>query len=110
MAREIVSTPDTNSGCPRIDGTRLTCANVSQGVRYQGGISAYLATYTYLDASDIEAALRYCAGRQCVANDVHNSCEQCTLDTEPPDFPDDEQDDIWELSAEMLGQHFPPSA
>ena len=110
MARTIVSTPDTNSGCPRIDGTRLTCANVSQGVHYGGGLNSYLADYDYLNSSDIEAALRYCAGRQCVADNVHNYCEQCTLDTEPPTFPDDEQDDIWELSAEVLAQYFPPSA
>lgn len=85
--RSIVSTTDTNSGSPRIDGTRLTCANVTQGIwyGYDHSLDRYLAAYEYLTRADLLNCLSYCARRQCVEDNVHSFCEQCTLDKRPHD-------------------------
>lgn len=80
--RRIVSTPCTNSGSPRIDGTRLTCANVAQRLRNES-LDEYLLDYPHLTIEDIRNCLFYCSRRQCVRDTVHSYCEQCTLDTRP---------------------------
>ena len=119
--RNIVSTTDTNSGSPRIDGTRLTCANVAQSLwyGYDHSLNEYLATYEYLSRSDILNCLTYCAKQQCVADNVHSYCEQCTLDKRPKDpelarkYDDlladasdtDESEDVWRLSEKLLAEY-----
>ena len=124
--RDIVSTTDTNSGSPRIDGTRLTCANVTQSLwySYDHSLIAYLATYDYLSRPDILHCLSYCARRQCVDDNVHSYCEQCTLDKRPEDpelaikydeFYADESDiqeteDIWRLAQELIAEYASDSA
>lgn len=116
--RKIVNTTDTNSGSPRIEGTRLTCANVTQSLwhGYDHSLNAYLATYDYLSRADILNCLSYCARQQCVDDNVHSYCEQCTLDKRPEDaqlartydeFKADETDvheteDIWRLAQRLV--------
>ncbi|MBL8869151.1 MAG: DUF433 domain-containing protein [Planctomycetaceae bacterium] len=119
--RSIVSTKDTNSGSPRIVGTRLTCANVVQALwyGYRHSIDEYLATYDYLSRSDVLNCLTYCAKQKCVVDNVHSYCEQCTLDKRPEDpelarkydeVKADENDsadseDVWRLSAQLLTEY-----
>lgn len=81
MSRMIVSTPDTCSGEPRIEGTRLTCANVAL-ILTAGGmpIAEFLEAYRYLDVSDIRSCLEYCASRDCIKCHVPNFCHGCSLD------------------------------
>lgn len=108
--RKIVSTADTNSGSPRIEGTRLTCANVAQSLWYNDhhSLAEYLKAYPNLTRADILAALEYCGNKQCVGDCVISFCEQCTLDKQPrEDQPSDENDnhpreDIWILSQQLL--------
>ena len=116
--REIVSTTDTNSGSPRIDGTRLTCANVAQSLWYgfERSIDSYLGTHDNLSPTDILNCLNYCSRKQCVADDVHSYCEQCTLDKRPADpelarkydecladdLEADDSEDIWKISRQLL--------
>ena len=119
--RDIVSTTDTNSGSPRIDGTRLTCANVTQSLwyGYDHSLNAYLATYDYLSRPDILNCLSYCARQKCADDNVHSYCEQCTLDKRPEDpelarkydeFYADESDvedteDIWRLAQQLITEY-----
>jgi uncharacterized protein (DUF433 family) len=80
MAREIVSTSDTCSGEPRINGTRLTCGNVV--FLHFAGMTfvEFLKVHSYLTIDDIMACAKYCASLQCVADHVINYCHGCTLD------------------------------
>lgn len=58
----IISTPDTCGGEPRIDGTRITVANVlgaMVGSRYEGVARAY----PHLSIGQIDACLEYAARR-----------------------------------------------
>lgn len=117
--RSIVSTTTTNSGSPRIDGTRLTCANVAQSLWYGFSLNEYLDTHDELSASDILNCLRYCARQQCIDDDVHSYCEQCTLDKRPSDpelarkydefNADDsataELEDVWILAEQLLKRY-----
>ena len=65
-----------------MDGTRLTCANVAQRLRYES-LDEYLLDHPHLAREDIRNCLLYCSRQQCVHDSVHNYCEQCTLDTRP---------------------------
>ncbi|QDT94819.1 DUF433 domain-containing protein [Gimesia aquarii] len=117
--RIIVSTKTTNSGSPRIDGTRLTCANVAQTLWYTLSLNEYLDMYDYLSKSDILNCLAYCSQQKCVDDDVHSFCEQCTLDKRPrdpelaqkydefkaDDFDADEVEDIWKLANQLLAKY-----
>ncbi|PHS13774.1 MAG: hypothetical protein COA78_06705 [Blastopirellula sp.] len=119
--RAIVSTTCTNSGSPRIDGTRLTCANVTQSLYYgyEFSLDEYLATYEYLSRPDILNCLQYCATQQCITDNVHSFCQQCTLDKRPKDpeltrkydeFYKDESDaneteDVWRIAEQILAKY-----
>ncbi len=83
MTRRIVHTPDTCAGAPRIDGTRLTCANVVLGVVSDGSVAAYLRTYDYLTRDDVRVALNYCRAKRCTTDGVGNYCTGCSLDLRP---------------------------
>jgi len=81
MARDIVSTADTCSGEPRIDGTRLTCANVVLGLTVgRMRLEEFFKSHPYLNTDDVAACAGYCASRQCISANVLNYCHGCTLD------------------------------
>lgn len=118
--RQIVSTPGTVGGSPRIEGTRLTCANVV-GMLREGGftLNEYLESWDYLSREDVIEALRYCASRQCVAAAVHSFCQHCTLDVEwgkqinseneqaircGMTQPNEPQEDYWQLAQAVLSR------
>lgn len=120
--RKIVSTPDTVSGSPRIDGTRLTCANVVASLWYNDySIDQFLAEFkASFDHQDVIICLEYCAHRQCVASSVHAYCEHCTLDVEWAkqlevenqqwtrdglDPPNEPQEDYWEFATKLLERY-----
>lgn len=129
--RKIVSTPDTVSGSPRIEGTRWTCANVVGTIWYNhynvAQFLAFLAKHgtNYFCEDDIITCLRYCAVKQCVADRVHSYCEHCTLDVEwgqqmtkendaairnglPP--PNETQENYWEFAQKLLKNLANPEA
>jgi uncharacterized protein (DUF433 family) len=82
--RKIVCTPGTCSGSPRIDGTRLTCANVVTALADNGlTIMKYLSIYPYLTIEDIKECATYCAAKKCVCDNPANYCSGCSLDLRP---------------------------
>lgn len=121
MARPIVSTADTCGGSPRIDGTRLTCANVVLTLRDMT-LDDYLAEYSNLCGDDIVNCLKYCSNRHCLDDHVSNFCQGCSLDTtiaEPCEVPnppagtlelsyteayENEATDVWKLAEALLRQ------
>ncbi|QDU94684.1 DUF433 domain-containing protein [Lignipirellula cremea] len=88
-------------GSPCIDGTRLTCANVAQSLRYES-VDEYLRDYPHLTPADIRNCLEYCSRRQCIEDEVINFCQQCTLDTRRDPDPDDSPEEIWLLAETLL--------
>ncbi|MCX7746262.1 MAG: DUF433 domain-containing protein [Clostridia bacterium] len=78
MNNKIVSTKDICSGAPRIDGTRLTCANVVQTLSHMD-LHKYLEFYKYIDVSDIKNTLEYCMNKKCTEDKIINYCHQCKL-------------------------------
>ncbi len=87
MPRPIVTTSDTCTGSPRIDGTRLICADVVMALHYSISIGEYLGTYDYLTLDDILEALRYCSAQQCLIDKPDNFCCGCSLDLRPEEPP-----------------------
>jgi uncharacterized protein (DUF433 family) len=57
----IVSSPDTLSGAPRIQGTRISVSMVLEWVANGADRKQILEAYPHLEAEDIEQALRYAA-------------------------------------------------
>lgn len=121
MTRRIVSTPDTCSGSPRIEGTRLTCANVVVPLgMHNMPLSDYLSEYPNLQREDIEECVRYCAAQNCLDDHVPAFCQGCSLDTrvtekyEIPNPPinapevisttdyEDESFNVWEIAHTLL--------
>jgi uncharacterized protein (DUF433 family) len=81
MARRIVHTPYCCSGAPRIEDTRLTCANiVTLLTSGELSLTEFLEVYPYLTIADVEECARYCAARRCVEDQVLNYCQGCSLD------------------------------
>ena len=103
----IVSTPGYCSGSPRIDGTRLTCANVAHGVQRYGSPFGYLDSYPHIELLTIKNCLQYCARQQCLRDGVHCYCEGCVLDKRPVDADEGSPEEIWRISEQLLQQHFP---
>lgn len=64
--RQVVCSADTCRGAPRLARTRLTCADVVVLVRTLG-VSG-VAKLHHLDSVDVENALLYCSGRQCIGD------------------------------------------
>jgi len=121
MARRIVSTNDICSGAPRIDGTRLTCADVifPLGLNKMP-LSDYLSAYPNLLREDVEECVRYCAAQNCIDNHVPTFCQGCSLDkrvaetcevSNPPinapeliyteDY-EDESINVWEIADTLM--------
>jgi uncharacterized protein (DUF433 family) len=123
MPRSIVSTADTCGGSPRIDGTRLTCANVVLSLTI-GEMSPveYLTFHQDLVIADIKACATYCAKQRCIDNHVITFCHGCALDSrtsescEIPNAVDvdldlefdesseDEKLNVWELADELISE------
>jgi len=87
MAKSIVCTPDTCGGSPRIEGHRLTCANVALALYYSTSLFAYLADYPDLSVDDIRACLEYCANEKCLDDKPMHFCERCMHDKRPEERP-----------------------
>jgi uncharacterized protein (DUF433 family) len=86
--KKIICTSGICGGSPRIDGTRLTCADVVvQLAFWKITISEWLATYPRLDKNDILQCLRYCSTKQCVVDKPENYCSGCSLDKREDEFP-----------------------
>jgi uncharacterized protein (DUF433 family) len=61
LAPRIVADPDTCSGHPRIEGTRVRASHVLGWLGAGMSEAEILADYPYLTAEDIRAALNYAA-------------------------------------------------
>lgn len=86
MPKEIVSTLEVCTGEPRMDGTRLTCANVVFTLSLgEMPLDDFLRIYPYLDVSDVRRCLEYCASQQCISEVVINFCNGCSLDKRKPE-------------------------
>ena len=102
MAKRIVCTPETCGGEPRIEGHRLTCANVVLSIE-QGRVYSYLKDYPDLEIEDIKTCLTYCANQRCVNDKPVSFCFRCELDVEGRDNLDNEEPvKIWEKAQELL--------
>ena len=99
--RKITCISAINGGAPTIDGTRLTCANVSLFLKH-AQIARMLAVHPYLAHDDLEHALRYCAKRECLADRPANYCTGCSLDRRPRDADEPAPIDVWEVSGRLL--------
>lgn len=121
MTRTIVNTLDTCGGAPRIDGTRLTCANVvlTLGLGPMS-LTDYLKLHPYLARDDVEHCLHYCSEQKCVDDRVWRFCQGCSLDTreaEPCEYSDaqlgvpeisfdetseDDSVNVWEIATSLI--------
>ena len=52
---------------------------------YGDSVDEYLSDYPHLTREDVVNCIRYCARQQCIEDDVHSFCEQCSLDKRPAD-------------------------
>lgn len=57
----IVSSPDTLSGAPRIQGTRISVSMILEWVANGADRADILQAYPHLEAEDVEQALLYAA-------------------------------------------------
>lgn len=106
--RRVVCTPGTCGGSPRIEGTRLTCANVVQNLAYQAQpleefvmekAPFYDSPFT---TADVRNALEYCASQQCLHDQPMNYCQACTHSDGFPGEEPDERSDLWRFAAKVL--------
>jgi uncharacterized protein (DUF433 family) len=61
LAERIVADPDTCSGHPRIEGTRVRVSNVLGWLATGMSASEIVAEYPYLTEADVRAALEFAA-------------------------------------------------
>ncbi|MGH6949603.1 MAG: DUF433 domain-containing protein [Vitreimonas sp.] len=61
LADRIVADPDTCSGHPRIEGTRVRVSNVLGWLAAGMSAADIVAEYTYLTQEDVRAALEFAA-------------------------------------------------
>lgn len=102
--RKIACIPAICGGAPAIEGTRLTCEDVSQFLD-QAPLARMLAVHPYLSRDDIVFALRYCARRECLADRPVNYCGGCSLAHRPRDPDEPAPVDVWEVSARWLASN-----
>ena len=106
MAKKVVSTIDVCSGSPRVDGTRLTCANIVS-ILYFGDMSLdkFFAVHDYLSYDDITQCLKYCMCQNCVKKNVLSFCQHCKLykETDDADIVN-EQEEMWNYAAVLLNK------
>ncbi|QDU56766.1 DUF433 domain-containing protein [Aeoliella mucimassa] len=113
MTRRIVSTEDTCGGNPRVEGTRLTCANIVQTLTFgEMSLREFLTVYDYLTRQDVAECVEYCAARKCISDRVVSYCQQCSLDESTAvgqeaeegglQWEDEEKLDIWLHACELL--------
>ncbi|WP_010243270.1 DUF433 domain-containing protein [Acetivibrio cellulolyticus] len=108
MAKKIVSTKDICGGSPRIDGTRLTCANIVSTL-YFGDMSLdnFFSVYDYLTFDDIIQCLKYCMCQTCLKNNVLAFCQHCKLFKETDDDEIiNEQKEMWNYAELLLNKFF----
>jgi uncharacterized protein (DUF433 family) len=80
----IVRDPHICGGCPTIAGTRLTCANVVNALRF-GSARAFLALHPHIAPGSVRACLAYCAHRGCLGVAAGPFCQGCELDRDQDD-------------------------
>ena len=106
ITRPIVCTPGNCSGSPRIEGTRLTCANVIHPIAFEGvdGMRKTQAWEIYNEATLI-GCVTYCAERRCVQDRPANFCYHCLLDIrrlEEDGSDDDDSTAMWRFAQAIL--------
>lgn len=93
--RNIVSARGLAGGCPVLDGTHLSCADVTMALESMG-LDAFLGHYDAISSSDLRESLSYCSERRCIQG-VHSYCHGCALRTDEPGGAA-----VWLLSAKLL--------
>lgn len=83
MSRKIVFNAGYCSGSPRIEGTRLICANIVTILFYELSLDQFFHYYPYLTKDDILNCFQYCANQQCLQDQPINYCQGCALDKRP---------------------------
>ncbi|MES1156271.1 MAG: DUF433 domain-containing protein [Alphaproteobacteria bacterium] len=63
LADRIVADPDTCSGHPRVEGTRVRVSNVLGWLASGMSAAEIVADYPYLSEADIRACLEFAASR-----------------------------------------------
>jgi uncharacterized protein (DUF433 family) len=103
---EIVCTPDTLWGQPRLEGTRLAVGDiVSLTDTYDTNINSILVDFD-LSLQQIRQALHYCKILQCKNDNPVKFCHNCTLRvTENNESEGDEQDN-WKRANLLFQKYF----
>lgn len=103
LSKKIVSTEDICGGSPRVNGTRLTCANIVSTLYFGDmALDNFFTVYDYLSYDDITQCLKCCMCKTCVKSNVLAFCQHCTLYTKTDDYEIiNGQKEIW-LFAEAL--------
>jgi uncharacterized protein (DUF433 family) len=87
--RQIVCTPGTCGGAPRIEGTRIACGNVvNQIKRMNVSVSKWLELYPYLTIHDLKECLLYCSSQKCLVDSPENYCTGCIHDCREEEVPE----------------------
>lgn len=73
----IVSTNETCWGAPRLEGRRLTVADVVLGIYYSDNIKDYTLDFE-ISHDEAILALKYCAQQKCKTKAL-NYCDKCLL-------------------------------
>lgn len=87
MVKKIVCTPGTCGGSPRIEGHRLTCADITLALYFHFSVLTYIRHYPDITEDDIHACLEYCANEQCLNDKPINFCYGCLHDRRPEEKP-----------------------
>lgn len=110
--RVVVCTSNVCGGSPRLDGTRLTCANIATHIRNLGhSINAFVWERPDLSYNELALCLSYCARRQCMIDKPMHYCCGCSLDDRcsfDSQDPDETGEDIWLASEEILRREISP--
>ena len=103
---EIVCTPDTLWGQPRLEGTRLAVGDIVGLVdTCDSNINSVLTDFE-LSLQQVRQALHYCKTLQCKRDNPVKFCHNCTLRVTQNNESDGDEQDNWKRADLLLQKHF----
>jgi len=103
---EIVCTPDTLWGQPRLEGTRLAVGDIVSLVGiYDNNINSVIADFD-LSLQQIRQGLHYCKILQCKSDKPVKFCHNCTLRVTKNNESEGDEQDNWKRADLLFQKYF----
>ena len=103
---EIVCTPDTLWGQPRLEGTRLAVGDLVSLVDvYDNNINSVVSDFN-LSLQQIRQALHYCKILECKIDNPVKFCHNCTLSITINNKADGDEQDNWQRANRLFQKYF----